>query len=149
MAKSISWCFLIVLLGVNLDVLTNWLLKGPQSSGEIIFHELGHAHLFTKFRGEVEAVVNLPYVAVLNRGFDVDLDTAFGRSFSKPTVSLDQAAIMWMVSSECWTMARLTPAVVAGTPQPWDVIIACIRRRPRSSVRTIHAHLPRMMSVAV
>ena len=26
-AASISWCFLIVLLGVNLDVLTNWFLK--------------------------------------------------------------------------------------------------------------------------
>ena len=76
----------------------HWLLKGPQSAGQTIFHELGHAHLFTKFRGEVEAVVNLPYVAVLNRGFDVDLDTAFGRSFSKPYVSLDQAAIMWMVT---------------------------------------------------
>jgi hypothetical protein len=76
----------------------HWLLKGPQSAGEIIFHELGHAHLFTKFRGETEAVVNLPYVAVLNKGFGVDLDTAFGRSFSKPTVSLDQAAIMWMVT---------------------------------------------------
>lgn len=76
----------------------HWLLKGPQSSGEIIFHELGHAHLFTKFRGEVEAVVNLPYVAVLNRGFGVDLDTAFGRSFSKPYVSLEQAAMMWMVT---------------------------------------------------
>lgn len=76
----------------------HWLLKGPQSAGEIIFHELGHAHLFTKFRGETEAVVNLPYVAVLNRGFGVDLDTAFGRSFSKPNVSLDQAAITWMVT---------------------------------------------------
>ena len=76
----------------------HWLLKGPQSAGETIFHELGHAHLFTKFRGEVEAVVNLPYVAVLNKGFGVDLDTAFGRSFSKPYVSLDQAAIMWMVT---------------------------------------------------
>lgn len=76
----------------------HWLLKGPQSAGEIIFHELGHAHLFTKFGGEVEAVVNLPYVAVLNRGFGVDLDTAFGRSFSKPYVSLDQAAITWMVT---------------------------------------------------
>ena len=76
----------------------HWLLKGPQSAGETIFHELGHAHLFTKFRGEVEAVVNLPYVAVLNKGFGVDLDTAFGRSFSKPYVSLDQAAILWMVT---------------------------------------------------
>ena len=76
----------------------HWLLKGPQSAGQTIFHELGHAHLFTKFRGEVEAVVNLPYVAVLNRGFGIDLDTAFGRSFSKPYISLDQAAIMWMVT---------------------------------------------------
>lgn len=76
----------------------HWLLKGPQSAGETIFHETGHAHTFTKFRGETEAVVNLPYVAVLNRGFDVDLDTAFGRSFGKPSISLDQAAIMWMVT---------------------------------------------------
>jgi len=76
----------------------HWLLRGPQAAGETIFHELGHAQLFTKFRGEVEAVVNLPYVAVLNKGFGVDLDTAFGRSFSKPYVSLDQAAIMWMVT---------------------------------------------------
>lgn len=76
----------------------HWLLKGPQSSGQTIFHELGHAHLFTKFRGEVEAVVNLPFVAVLNRGFGIDLDTAFGRSFGKEYISLDQAAIMWMVT---------------------------------------------------
>jgi hypothetical protein len=76
----------------------HWLLKGPQSAGQTIFHELGHAHLFTKFRGETEAVVNLPYVAVLNKGFGIDLDTAFGRSFSNPNVSLDQAAIMWMVT---------------------------------------------------
>ncbi len=76
----------------------HWLLKGPQFGGATIFHELGHAHLFTKFKGEVEAVVNLPFVAVLNQGFGVDLDTAFGKSFHKETVSLDQAAIMWMVT---------------------------------------------------
>lgn len=76
----------------------HWLLKGPQSNGATIFHELGHAQLFTKFRGEVEAVVNLPYVAVLNQAFGVDLDQAFGRSFDSPAISLDQAAIMWMVT---------------------------------------------------
>lgn len=76
----------------------HWLLKGPQSNGAVIFHELGHAQLFTKFRGEVEAVVNLPYVAVLNQAFGVDLDLAFGRSFDNPAISLDQAAIMWMVT---------------------------------------------------
>lgn len=76
----------------------HWLLKGPQSSGATIFHELGHAQLFTKFRGETEAAVNLPYVAVLNKAFGVDLDLAFGRSFDNAAISLDQAAIMWMVT---------------------------------------------------
>ena len=76
----------------------HWLLRGPQSDGATIFHELGHAQLFTKFRGEVEAVVNLPYVAVLNKAFGVPLDEAFGRSFHNPNISLDQAAIMWMVT---------------------------------------------------
>ena len=92
----------------------HWLLKGPQSAGEIIFHELGHAHLFTKFRGETEAVVNLPYVAVLNKGFGVDLDTAFGRSFSKPYVSLDQAAIMWMVTEN---FRKGNPMNISGSPR--------------------------------
>lgn len=76
----------------------HWMLKGPRSGAATIFHELGHAQLFTKFKGEVEAVVNLPYVAVLNKGFGVDLDTAFGQSFHNEQVSLDQAAIMWMVT---------------------------------------------------
>ncbi|MBX7133045.1 MAG: M60 family metallopeptidase [Fimbriimonadaceae bacterium] len=76
----------------------HWLLKGPQSNGATIFHELGHAQLFTKFRGETEAAVNLPYVAVLNKAFGVDLDLAFGRSFDNAAISLDQAAIMWMVT---------------------------------------------------
>ena len=77
---------------------SQWLLKGPQFDGATIFHELGHAQLFTKYSGEVEAVVNLPYVAVLNKGFGVDLDKAFGRSFDNESISLDQAAIMWMVT---------------------------------------------------
>ncbi|NLI01488.1 MAG: hypothetical protein GX446_18580 [Chthonomonadales bacterium] len=77
---------------------SHWLLKGPRSGAATIFHELGHAQLFTKFSGEVEAVVNLPYVAVLNKGFGVDLDTAFGMSFDNENISLDQAAIMWMVT---------------------------------------------------
>ncbi len=76
----------------------HWLLRGPQFDGEITFHELGHAHMFTKFTGETEAAVNVPYVAVLNTAFRVDLQTAFGRSFSKPYVSLDVAATTWMVA---------------------------------------------------
>jgi len=77
----------------------HWLLRGPQTvGGHVTFHELGHAHLFSKFKGEIEAVVNLPYVTVLNKKFGVDLDTAFGRSFGIQQMSLDQAAITWMVT---------------------------------------------------
>ena len=35
---------------------------------------------------------------MLNKGFGVDLDKAFGRSFDNESISLDQAAIMWMVT---------------------------------------------------
>ncbi len=73
-------------------------LKGPQYTHHSTFHELGHAKLFTKFRGEVEAVVNFPYVAMQNKKFGMSLDEAFGRSRDNPHVSLDQAALMWMVT---------------------------------------------------
>lgn len=73
-------------------------LKGPQFASEITFHELGHAQLFTKFSGETEAAVNLPYVAVQNIKFGMSLDEAFGKSFGNPNISLEQAAIMWMVT---------------------------------------------------
>lgn len=74
------------------------LLKGPQYDSHITFHELGHAQLFTKFNGETEAAVNLPYVAVQNKKFGMPLDEAFGKSFDNENISLDQAAIMWMVT---------------------------------------------------
>ena len=78
---------------------SQWLLKGPQySPGETTFHELGHAHFFSKFAGETEAAVNLPYVAVMNRKFGADLDTAFGRSYHTPQMTLDQVAVTWMVT---------------------------------------------------
>ncbi len=74
-------------------------LKGPQSSDWTVFHELGHAQSFTKFRGETEAVVNFLYVAMQNKKFGMDLDTAYGNSVSGwPQISLDQGAIMWMVT---------------------------------------------------
>ncbi|MDF3129343.1 M60 family metallopeptidase [Kiritimatiellaeota bacterium B1221] len=77
----------------------HWMVRGPQYADWTVFHEVGHAMAFTKFRGEVEAVVNLPTVAVLNRKFNVDLNTAFGRSvLRKEQISLDQAAIQWMIT---------------------------------------------------
>ena len=74
------------------------LLKGPQYDSHVTFHELGHSQLFTKFSGETEAAVNLPYVAVQNKQFGMPLDEAFGKSYDNEHISLDQAAIMWMVT---------------------------------------------------
>jgi hypothetical protein len=88
----------------NPDAATNgnqahFTLKGPQFSDWTVFHELGHACSFTKFKGETESAVNLLYVAMQNRKFGMQLDTAFGNSVSMmEQVSLDQAAIMWMVT---------------------------------------------------
>ena len=76
----------------------NFTLKGPHHTHSATFHEFGHAMLFTKFRGEVEAVVNLPYVAMQNKKFGMPLDEAFGKSFGNEHISLDQAAMMWMVT---------------------------------------------------
>ncbi len=77
----------------------HYFLTGPREGTSTTFHELGHAELFTKFPGETEAVVNLPYVAVMNRGFNFSLDKAFSLSMgNKEEISLEQAAIMWMVT---------------------------------------------------
>jgi hypothetical protein len=73
-------------------------LKGPQYSDWTVFHELGHACSFTKFKGETEAAVNLPYVAMQNRKFGVELNPAFGNSGGQKQVTLAQAAIIWMVT---------------------------------------------------
>ncbi|MCU0785173.1 MAG: M60 family metallopeptidase, partial [Verrucomicrobia bacterium] len=79
----------------------HYLLTGPQNSDYAVFHELGHAELFTKFTGEVEAVVNLNYVAVQNQKFGMSLETAFGRSMggsANASVNLSQAALTWILT---------------------------------------------------
>lgn len=76
-----------------------WMIEGPQNGTATVFHEMGHAEFISKFRGEVEALVNLPYVAVQNRMFGVSLDEAFGGS--RPgfkQLTLDEIAVMWMVT---------------------------------------------------
>jgi hypothetical protein len=81
------------------DTRKHYMVRGPQYAKSATFHELGHASSITKFRGETESAVNLLYVAVLNRKFDVDLDKAFARSLDKPEgMTLDQAAITWMIT---------------------------------------------------
>jgi hypothetical protein len=73
-------------------------LRGPDAVNYVTFHELGHQLFFTKFRGEVESVVHLPYVNFMNRVFNLDLDTAFSQSsFRNRNVNIDQAFMNWTV----------------------------------------------------
>ncbi|MBB6054027.1 M60 family metallopeptidase [Armatimonas rosea] len=77
----------------------NYMIRGPQFAPYTTFHELGHATSLTKFKGETESAVNVPFVAVLNRKFGVDLEQAFGRSLGNgEKMNLDQAALTWMVT---------------------------------------------------
>ena len=67
--------------------------------GSIHWHEHGHQENVTKFSGETEALVNFLYVAVMNKKFDMDLDTAFRGSFSPQlNVYMDDAAEMRVVT---------------------------------------------------
>ncbi len=76
-----------------------WMLKGPQYANWTVFHEVGHAQFFSKFRGEIEAVVNLPHVAVMNRKFGWSLDEAFGSAVNNMKhLTLDEVAVMWLVT---------------------------------------------------
>lgn len=73
----------------------NDLLKGPEDIISIHWHEHGHQENVTKFSGETEAIVNFLYVSVMNKKFDMDLDTAFKNSFSpKLNIYLDDAVAM-------------------------------------------------------
>lgn len=65
------------------------------------FHELGHSQLFSKFRGEVEALVNFPIVYSASVKFGQPIDEAFRTSFHGPGpggFTPDNAAIHWMVT---------------------------------------------------
>ncbi len=82
---------------------SHYLLTGPQNSPWATLHELGHAHLFTKFTGEVESAVNLLYVAALNRKFGKSLDQAFGASIGAPgdtsTINLRYVSLEWTLKN--------------------------------------------------
>lgn len=77
----------------------HWFLRPGVSFWETEFHEMGHAQLFSKFPGETEALVNFLSVAIYNRLYGMDIDTAFGNSFDPhPYRTRDQAALNWMVT---------------------------------------------------
>jgi autotransporter-associated beta strand protein len=82
----------------------NYLLTGPQSVPDYVFHEQGHSYFFPKFPGETESAVNLLHVPVQNRQFGASLDDAFrgsvnyGNFHNVTNAPLDNAAVLWMTS---------------------------------------------------
>ena len=74
-------------------------LNGPGPDDEVNFHESGHALAMTKFPGEVEALVNFPYIMALNYGLNEDLNEAVKYSFVPNTFDIDRTATHRMVSN--------------------------------------------------
>ncbi len=61
---------------------THPIMLGPAYGHDTHFHELGHEVAISKFAGETEAIVNLLYVPVLNKCYDISIDSAFYLSFA-------------------------------------------------------------------
>ncbi|WP_372847307.1 M60 family metallopeptidase [Pontiella sp.] len=81
------------------EVRHRWMVKGPQYADWTVFHEVGHSQFFSKFRGEIEADVNLPTAAILSKKFGWSLDKAFGYAIGDMDhLTMDEIAVMWMVT---------------------------------------------------
>ncbi|MDC0230851.1 T9SS type A sorting domain-containing protein, partial [Aureispira] len=76
-----------------------YFMNGPGPDDEVNFHESGHALAMSKFPGEVEALVNFPYIMALNYGLGEDLNEAVKYSFVPNTFNIDTTAIHRMMSN--------------------------------------------------
>lgn len=76
-----------------------YFINGPGPDDEVNFHETGHALAMSKFPGEVEAIVNFPYIMALNYGLNKDLNEAVNYSFVPNTFDIDKTATHRMVSN--------------------------------------------------
>lgn len=76
-----------------------YFINGPGPDDEVNFHESGHALAMSKFPGEIEALVNVPYIMAMNYGLGEDLNTAINYSFVPNTFDLDRTATHRMVSN--------------------------------------------------
>jgi len=76
-----------------------YFMNGPGPDDEVNFHESGHALAMSKFPGEVEALVNFPYIMALNYGLNEDLNEAVKYSFVPNTFDIDKTATHRMVSN--------------------------------------------------
>lgn len=88
------------------------LVQGPRTAHSYEFHEKGHGFLFPKYAGDVEAVVNLPHVAVMNQAFEMELDAAFRSSRGEENEfrTMDTTAVTWMMSQNFLNGGFMTPA---------------------------------------
>ncbi len=76
-----------------------YFINGPGPDDETNFHETGHALAISKFAGEEEALVNVPYIMAMNYGLGVDLNEAVNYSFVPNTFDIDKTATHRMVSN--------------------------------------------------
>ena len=76
-----------------------YFINGPGPDDEVNFHEHGHALKMSKFPGEVEALVNVPYIMGMHHGLGTDLDEAVRYSFVPNTFDIDKTATHRMVSN--------------------------------------------------
>jgi hypothetical protein len=76
-----------------------YFINGPGPDDETNFHETGHALAISKFPGEEEALVNVPYIMAMNYGLGVDLNEAVNYSFVPNTFDIDKTATHRMVSN--------------------------------------------------
>ncbi|MDE0571448.1 MAG: DUF5011 domain-containing protein, partial [Verrucomicrobiales bacterium] len=99
----------------ELDSWENFLDPRPNSNSNgvsaefIVLHEMGHAHNYpTLGNQEQESNVNLPAVAAYNLTYGFDLTTdAMAQSIDQG-LSLDQAAIDWMISPNFTANKRMS-----------------------------------------
>jgi hypothetical protein len=85
-----------------------YFIDGPGPNDEVNFHETGHALAMSKFPGEVEAIVNFPYIMALNYGLNVDLNEAVNYSFVPNTFDIDKTATHRMVSNTFGTERNIS-----------------------------------------
>ncbi len=76
-----------------------YFIDGPGPNDEVNFHESGHALAMSKFPGEVEALVNVPYIMAMHHGLGVELNEAVNYSFVPNTFDIDKTATHRMVSN--------------------------------------------------
>jgi hypothetical protein len=85
-----------------------YFLDGPGPNDEVNFHESGHALAMSKFPGEVEAIVNFPYIMALNYGVGEELNEAVKYSFVPNTFNIDRTATHRMVSNTFGTERNIS-----------------------------------------